>query len=171
MRQLIAGNWKMNGVIRSLDEIRAVRVLPESERQPPDDDHRAGVEHHRGGRPAVEAHDLGGERQEHDEGEQFEVDREKPTVDRAQPQRHVMVRQPEAGDHGKANHEAEEDAALLTEEVTQLLIEVRTGEVRHLWEHSIAALERTRWSITFRSLSERGRTTTALGGGEFEARL
>jgi triosephosphate isomerase len=25
MRQLIAGNWKMNGVVRSLDEIRAVR--------------------------------------------------------------------------------------------------------------------------------------------------
>jgi alkylated DNA repair dioxygenase AlkB len=45
------------------------------------------------------------------------------------------------------------------------------GEARHLWEHSIAALERTRWSITFRSLSERGRTTTALGGGEFEARV
>lgn len=29
-----------------------------------------------------------------------------------------------------------------------------TGEARHLWEHSIAALERTRWSITFRSLAE-----------------
>jgi|SRR5215472_2237350 len=32
-----------------------------------------------------------------------------------------------------------------------------TGEVRHKWEHSIAAMEVTRWSITFRSLSERGR--------------
>jgi alkylated DNA repair protein (DNA oxidative demethylase) len=32
-----------------------------------------------------------------------------------------------------------------------------TGEVRHQWEHSIAALELTRWSITFRSLSEKGR--------------
>jgi alkylated DNA repair dioxygenase AlkB len=32
-----------------------------------------------------------------------------------------------------------------------------TGEARHKWEHSIAAMEVTRWSITFRSLSERGR--------------
>jgi alkylated DNA repair protein (DNA oxidative demethylase) len=29
-----------------------------------------------------------------------------------------------------------------------------TGEVRHEWEHSIAAMEVTRWSITFRSLSK-----------------
>jgi alkylated DNA repair protein (DNA oxidative demethylase) len=28
-----------------------------------------------------------------------------------------------------------------------------TGEMRHEWEHSIAAMEVTRWSITFRSLS------------------
>ena len=33
-----------------------------------------------------------------------------------------------------------------------------TGEARHAWEHSIAALEVTRWSITFRSLSEKGRS-------------
>jgi alkylated DNA repair dioxygenase AlkB len=32
-----------------------------------------------------------------------------------------------------------------------------TGQARHQWEHSIAAMEVTRWSITFRSLSERGR--------------
>jgi len=32
-----------------------------------------------------------------------------------------------------------------------------TGEVRHKWEHSIAAMAVTRWSITFRSLSERSR--------------
>jgi alkylated DNA repair dioxygenase AlkB len=31
------------------------------------------------------------------------------------------------------------------------------GEARHKWEHSIAAMEVTRWSITFRSLSEKGR--------------
>jgi alkylated DNA repair dioxygenase AlkB len=31
-----------------------------------------------------------------------------------------------------------------------------TGEVRHEWEHSIAEMEVTRWSITFRSLSKRG---------------
>jgi len=31
-----------------------------------------------------------------------------------------------------------------------------TGEVRHKWEHSIAPMEATRWSITFRSLSDRG---------------
>jgi len=30
-----------------------------------------------------------------------------------------------------------------------------TGEARHRWEHSIAPLEKTRWSITFRSLSEK----------------
>jgi alkylated DNA repair protein (DNA oxidative demethylase) len=32
-----------------------------------------------------------------------------------------------------------------------------TGEARHDWEHSIAAMEARRWSITFRSLSEKGR--------------
>jgi len=32
-----------------------------------------------------------------------------------------------------------------------------TGEARHHWEHSIAAMEVTRWSITFRSLSDKGR--------------
>jgi DNA oxidative demethylase len=32
-----------------------------------------------------------------------------------------------------------------------------TGEARHEWEHSIAAMEVTRWSITFRSLSEQDR--------------
>lgn len=31
-----------------------------------------------------------------------------------------------------------------------------TGEVRHQWEHSIAPMEVPRWSITFRSLSDRG---------------
>ena len=31
-----------------------------------------------------------------------------------------------------------------------------TAEARHKWEHSIAAMEVTRWSITFRSLSEKG---------------
>jgi DNA oxidative demethylase len=32
-----------------------------------------------------------------------------------------------------------------------------TGEARHEWEHSIAPMDETRWSITFRSISERGR--------------
>jgi DNA oxidative demethylase len=32
-----------------------------------------------------------------------------------------------------------------------------TGEARHEWEHSIAAMAVTRWSITFRSLSKKGR--------------
>jgi DNA oxidative demethylase len=32
-----------------------------------------------------------------------------------------------------------------------------TGEARHRWEHSISAMDVTRWSITFRSLSEKGR--------------
>jgi alkylated DNA repair dioxygenase AlkB len=31
-----------------------------------------------------------------------------------------------------------------------------SGEARHEWEHSIAEMEVTRWSITFRSFSERG---------------
>ena len=31
-----------------------------------------------------------------------------------------------------------------------------TGEARHRWEHSIAAMKVTRWSITFRSLSKKG---------------
>jgi alkylated DNA repair protein (DNA oxidative demethylase) len=30
------------------------------------------------------------------------------------------------------------------------------GEARHEWEHSIAAMEETRWSVTFRTLSESG---------------
>ena len=33
-----------------------------------------------------------------------------------------------------------------------------SGEVRHHWEHSIAPIEQPRWSITFRSLSDRNRT-------------
>lgn len=33
-----------------------------------------------------------------------------------------------------------------------------TGEARHEWEHSIAGMEVTRWSITFRSLSQKGRS-------------
>ena len=32
-----------------------------------------------------------------------------------------------------------------------------TGKARHEWEHSIAAMDVTRWSVTFRSLSEKGR--------------
>jgi alkylated DNA repair dioxygenase AlkB len=32
-----------------------------------------------------------------------------------------------------------------------------TGAARHEWEHSIAAMAVTRWSVTFRSLSEKGR--------------
>jgi alkylated DNA repair dioxygenase AlkB len=31
-----------------------------------------------------------------------------------------------------------------------------TGEARHGWEHSIAPIDETRWSITFRSLADRG---------------
>jgi DNA oxidative demethylase len=30
-----------------------------------------------------------------------------------------------------------------------------TGEARHEWEHSIAEMAVTRWSITFRSLSKK----------------
>ena len=32
-----------------------------------------------------------------------------------------------------------------------------SGEVRHEWEHSIAPMDVPRWSITFRSLSDKGR--------------
>jgi DNA oxidative demethylase len=32
-----------------------------------------------------------------------------------------------------------------------------TGEARYQWEHSIAPMEAPRWSITFRSLSDKGR--------------
>jgi alkylated DNA repair protein (DNA oxidative demethylase) len=32
-----------------------------------------------------------------------------------------------------------------------------TGEARHDWEHSVAPMDEPRWSITFRSLSDRGR--------------
>jgi alkylated DNA repair dioxygenase AlkB len=34
-----------------------------------------------------------------------------------------------------------------------------SGEARYQWEHSIAEMTVTRWSITFRSLSEEGRRT------------
>jgi DNA oxidative demethylase len=33
-----------------------------------------------------------------------------------------------------------------------------TGEARHEWEHSIPPMPAARWSITFRSLSEKGRS-------------
>lgn len=36
-----------------------------------------------------------------------------------------------------------------------------SGEARHDWEHSIAEMTATRWSITLRSLSERGKRTRA----------
>jgi hypothetical protein len=32
-----------------------------------------------------------------------------------------------------------------------------SGEARHDWEHSIAEMEVTRWSITFRSFTDRAR--------------
>ncbi len=37
-----------------------------------------------------------------------------------------------------------------------------SGEARHDWEHSIVEMDRPRWSVTFRSASEKGRTM--LGG-------
>ena len=40
-----------------------------------------------------------------------------------------------------------------------------TGEARHEWEHSISAMEVTRWSITFRSLSEKSRQRERVGIG------
>jgi alkylated DNA repair dioxygenase AlkB len=40
-----------------------------------------------------------------------------------------------------------------------------TGEARHEWEHSIPAMAVTRWSITFRSLSEKGRSQSSRSGG------
>jgi alkylated DNA repair protein (DNA oxidative demethylase) len=35
-----------------------------------------------------------------------------------------------------------------------------TGAARHAWEHSIAPMDATRWSITFRSLADRHRPPT-----------
>jgi alkylated DNA repair dioxygenase AlkB len=37
-----------------------------------------------------------------------------------------------------------------------------SGEARHEWEHSIVEMERRRWSITFRSASEKGRAVFSL---------
>ncbi|WP_340313981.1 alpha-ketoglutarate-dependent dioxygenase AlkB [Rhizorhabdus argentea] len=34
-----------------------------------------------------------------------------------------------------------------------------SGEARHQWEHGIAGMAATRWSVTFRSLSEKARST------------
>jgi alkylated DNA repair dioxygenase AlkB len=39
---------------------------------------------------------------------------------------------------------------------------VLTGEARNEWEHSIATAEQLRFSITFRTLSDKGRTAAAL---------
>ena len=50
-----------------------------------------------------------------------------------------------------------ETAALASAFLAPRSIYHLTGEVRHEWKHSIAPMEVTRWSITFRSLSERGR--------------
>lgn len=36
-----------------------------------------------------------------------------------------------------------------------------SGEARHCWEHGIAAMDATRWSITFRSLSDEGQRLSA----------
>ncbi|MDT8758543.1 alpha-ketoglutarate-dependent dioxygenase AlkB [Sphingomonas psychrotolerans] len=36
-----------------------------------------------------------------------------------------------------------------------------SGEARHQWEHSIAPMEAPRWSITFRSLSDKGRALSS----------
>lgn len=41
-----------------------------------------------------------------------------------------------------------------------------SGEVRHQWEHGIASHDALRFSITFRSLSEKGRRLAALEPGE-----
>jgi len=48
-------------------------------------------------------------------------------------------------------------------QLAQRSIHHLTGEARHQWEHSIAALEVTRWSITFRSLSQKGRAQAIRG--------
>ena len=39
-----------------------------------------------------------------------------------------------------------------------------SGEARQGWEHGIAAMAATRWSITFRSLSDKGRRSSARQG-------
>ncbi|ACK49839.1 2OG-Fe(II) oxygenase [Methylocella silvestris BL2] len=41
-----------------------------------------------------------------------------------------------------------------------------SGDARHLWEHSIAQVDVARWSITFRSLSEKGLVEAKRVGGE-----
>jgi len=47
-----------------------------------------------------------------------------------------------------------------------------SGEVRHLWEHSIAPLPERRWSVSFRSLAQPGTSKFAnrAGAGQFAAR-
>jgi alkylated DNA repair dioxygenase AlkB len=39
-----------------------------------------------------------------------------------------------------------------------------SGEARHGWEHSIAEMDVTRWSVTFRSFSAKGRKSLATAG-------
>lgn len=45
-----------------------------------------------------------------------------------------------------------------------------SGEARHAWEHSIDALSAPRWSITFRTLSDKGRAKWAATSEERENR-
>ncbi|MEO9132749.1 MAG: alpha-ketoglutarate-dependent dioxygenase AlkB [Sphingomonas sp.] len=40
-----------------------------------------------------------------------------------------------------------------------------SGEARHVWEHSIAAMDVRRWSVTFRSLSDKGLRAVASQAG------
>jgi len=41
-----------------------------------------------------------------------------------------------------------------------------TGEARHHWEHGIAEMDQTRWSITFRSFTEKSLRTIAEKAGQ-----
>ena len=41
-----------------------------------------------------------------------------------------------------------------------------SGEVRHEWQHSIIAIDRTRFSVTFRSFSTQGRKLVQAGADQ-----
>lgn len=63
------------------------------------------------------------------------------------------------GSPASLRHRRREGDRLLRRELPLLSREAYhlSGEARHLWEHSILPMVGTCWSITFRSLSEKGR--------------
>ena len=117
-----------------VDEVGPHRVPPEPAVQRADGCDRARVEHRRGRRVPVAAHELGRVRQERDQGQGEQVDLEERRVGVLDQAEHAMVGQPVSADHEHAQAIAQERAALVLDEVPELTIDLvgRAVEVREL---------------------------------------